>query len=195
MHLINFLFFPKISLAIINALLLANKRLLCVVPSERPKNLCQISPEGQALFSHEFENFNCSGPQYCPFFCRFHLFFLLTWCNLFTSFRFYNLPSFVSMFISPSELPAFLRRWWTPAVSSLGPVGWGRARGAAGSLKAQGLGQGSLLPGLGGAVCPDWMWMRNDKIIWCSVTFPKEPPFAVAHWFLWYCFLRLLWVF
>lgn len=65
-------------------------------------------------------------------------------------------------------ISSFLEGMWAPGVCVPWPRAGGDAglEGLAGPLKAWGPGQGSLLPGPGGAVCPDWLRMKIGHEGW-----------------------------
>ena len=65
-------------------------------------------------------------------------------------------------------ITSFLEGMWAPGVCVPWPRAGGDAglEGLAGPLKAWGPGQGSLLPGPGGAVCPDWLRMKTGHEGW-----------------------------
>lgn len=156
---------PQISLAIIMAYYFQRK--CYFVSPQRSQKIVSNFTSITSSFFHEFQHFNCSSPGFCPFVHWFHLFYLpypiyLPYLIFVTCLSLNYIANF-SFCIS-----SFLEGMWAPGVCVPWPRAGGDAglEGLAGPLKAWGPGQGSLLPGPGGAVCPDWWRMKIGHEGW-----------------------------
>lgn len=124
-------------------------------------------------------------------------FVLFTFFNLFTLVNFLKLiPPSCLQFISPSKSPDFSRGcgFWVCVSSGL-ETGWGTGLKGRRTLTAGGLPQGSLLLGLAWPRCSSGscLGMMSGRIIWCSVPFLKELPFACFYGTIfWHFFFSML---
>lgn len=177
MHLLDFLLFPPNFFSNYNGLLLLNKMTFCLVLSERPIKMCQNLPQGPLkiffnLFFHEFQGFNCSGPPFLL--CWFHL-FCLPYSIYLPHLIFYSLSLLrvYGLFLLLNRQVSWGCGLWVCVSPGLvRGQGW-RVAGPW-QLMASHRGLSCLVQGS----CGSWLGMMSERIIWFSVTFLKELPFA-----------------